>query len=152
MGLCKVCSTVADWQRECWYNCKWTVWKVNTGYQLPRQGCYRKWKLDIRLTTLKPNGSHPNDTPHLPLGQRSIGLQSQTWKSCWLHFLIVKASSIMNLCLEEQLWMLLTTLRCLHVYGTTCEVNVMDGLCTATIQQVTWLWQCSNSWWQGKLH
>jgi hypothetical protein len=67
--------------------------------------------------------------------------------------LVVKASLIMNLCLEGQLWVLHAVLRCCHVNGTKWEENdqvsgVMDGPCTMTIPQVTQLWQCINFWWK----
>jgi hypothetical protein len=37
-----------------------------------------------------------------------------------LHFLIVLVSFFMNMCWEDQLWMLLCVLRCCHIYCTKC--------------------------------
>lgn len=83
--------------------------------------------------------------------------KSQTAKSnlqdTLLHFMVVHALSIVNLCLEGQLWMLLTVSRCCHIYGVKREENdqengIMDGSCTTAMPEVTWLWRCSSSWWK----
>lgn len=142
----------ADSRRECWNSCKWTVWKVSAGWQLLRQGCYRKWKLGICLI-LKPNSSHPNDTPHNPLCQRSIRLLSWTWKSCWLHFLLVKASLIMSLCLEGNCEFCMLCWDTVMLMGQSekefdQENWVMDVPCTMTTPQVTQLYQCISFWWK----
>jgi len=51
--------------------------------------------------------------------------------------------------------MLMAVLRCSHVYSTEREENdqkngIMDGSCTTTMPEVTWLWQCSSSWWKNQ--
>ena len=56
---------------------------------------------------------------------------SPGWNKSWManlnltvvlkHSSIAEALSVMNLCLEGQLWMLLTVWKCCHIYGTKWE-------------------------------
>ena len=123
MDLYKVCS-LASYLRSKGVvedNCKWIAWKVNIGYQLFMQGCYRRWKLGVLLqpwnqTTVMQMAHHM-----IPMTKEisdcKVKLVRRAFaffdSACIIHHESVPGGT------TEYCWLL----RCYHIYSAKCKEN-----------------------------
>ena len=100
----------------------------------------RLWKLGIFYDPeTKQQSSEWQTTLPSPWPKKKSWTVKLNSKSCQLHFLIVKALSVVNMCLEQHLWIPLTMLKCCQIYMTKWEENyqkyyVVDWYCTMNSQ------------------